>query len=97
MLEKYFLMASEVMRHIYVLGLIVGAIIRYSFSMTTLSHIEVSPNNVTIVSRSVPPDEVWLWFPDIEKKNKTFSYKFHGEVTDLKNNEMDIKVLFNVF
>lgn len=73
------------------IGLIVGAIIRYTFSITTVSHIDVLPNT-TIVNHSVPPDEVWLWFP-VEKKNKTFSYKFHGEVTDLKNNDMDLKVL----
>lgn len=58
------------------------------------THLEVTPNNTKIVNNSIPPDEVWLWFPEVHKKeNKTYSYKFHGEVTDSKNNPIDLKVI----
>lgn len=72
-------------------GLIVGAVIRYTIHGSAVKHIEVIASNYTNVTDSIPPDELWFWYPH-NGKNKTFSYKFHSEVTDLKNNEFDLKV-----
>lgn len=72
-------------------GLIVGAIIRYTIPGTAVKHIDVLPTNHTNGTDAIPPDELWLWYPH-NGANKTFSYKFHGEVTDLKNSEIDLKV-----
>lgn len=68
-----------------------GAIIRYTIPGTAVKHIEVVPTNGTNMSDAIPPDELWLWYLH-NGKNKTYNYKFHGEVTDLKNSEIDLKV-----
>lgn len=77
-------------------GLIVGAIIRYTIPGTAVKHIEVLPNNGTVLNDAIPPDELWLWYFH-NGKNKTYNYKFHGEVTDLKSSEIDLKVSLTTF
>ncbi len=80
-------------------GLIVGAIIRYTFTITPVTHMNVNPENSTLANLStVPPDELWLWFPyksNNEIKNKTYSYRFHGDVNG-KSNEIDYKVCLSL-
>ena len=44
----------------FFLGLIVGAILRYSGDRTSVSHILVVPAEGANYSESVPPDTLWL-------------------------------------
>ncbi|XP_057333082.1 sodium/hydrogen exchanger 6 isoform X2 [Microplitis mediator] len=70
-------------------GLIVGAIIRYGLRTTdgknTINHMPVVPDvEHSKYNQSVPPDSLWLHFPEDKGggniKNKTFSYSFRGEI-----------------
>lgn len=87
--------------HIHIfLGLIIGAIIRYGFTTSsTILHMPVVPDNSSKYNQSVPPDTLWLRFPEDKGggniiKNKTFAYLFRGEIYK-QDNEIDLKVLFN--
>lgn len=79
----------------HITGLIIGAIIRYGFttSSTTL-HMLVVPENISKYNQSVPPDTLWLRFPEDKGggvvKNKTFAYTFRGIYKE--DNEIDMKV-----
>lgn len=81
------------------LGLIIGAIIRYGFTTSsTILHMPVVPDNSSKYNQSVPPDTLWLRFPEDKGggniiKNKTFAYLFRGEIYK-QDNEIDLKVLF---
>ncbi|XP_020710016.1 sodium/hydrogen exchanger 6 isoform X3 [Athalia rosae] len=81
-------------------GLIVGAIIRYGFtSSSTILHMPVVPDNASSqYNQSVPPDTLWLRFPEDKKdgniKNKTFAYSFRGEIYK-QDNEIDLKATFD--
>lgn len=88
--------------YIYIfLGLIIGAIIRYGFTTSsTILHMPVVPDNSSKYNQSVPPDTLWLRFPEDKGggniiKNKTFAYLFRGEIYK-QDNEIDLKVLFNL-
>lgn len=49
-----------------------------------------------LYNQSVPPDTLWLRFPENKgdgvTKNKTFSYSFRGEIYK-QDNEIDLKVI----
>ncbi|KAI5711407.1 hypothetical protein M8J76_013935 [Diaphorina citri] len=79
-------------------GLIVGALIRYTGSTTPLLHIPVVPENSSQLHQlSLPPDTLWLKFPvkGASNINKTYGYRFRGEIVDLENNEIDLKATFD--
>lgn len=78
------------------IGLIIGAIIRYGFTTSsTILHMPVVPDNSSKYNQSVPPDTLWLRFPEDKGggivKNKTFAYSFRGEIYK-EDNEIDLKV-----
>lgn len=80
----------------FVIGLIIGAIIRYGFTTSsTILHMPVVPDNTSKYNQSVPPDTLWLRFPEDKGggivKNKTFAYSFRGEIYK-EDNEIDLKV-----
>lgn len=74
--------------------MIVGALIRYTGSTTPLQHIPVVPENSSqLYHLALPPDTLWLKFPVKDSAvNKTYGYRFRGEIVDLENNEIDLKV-----
>lgn len=79
-----------------IIGLIIGAIIRYGFTTSsTILHMPVVPDNTSKYNQSVPPDSLWLRFPEDKGggivKNKTFAYSFRGEIYK-EDNEIDLKV-----
>ncbi|KOC65499.1 Sodium/hydrogen exchanger 6 [Habropoda laboriosa] len=81
-------------------GLIIGAIIRYGFTTSsTILHMPVVPDNSSKYNQSVPPDTLWLRFPEDKGggviKNKTFAYSFRGEIYK-QDNEIDLKIFFNI-
>lgn len=55
----------------------------------------VVPDNSSKYNQSVPPDTLWLRFPEDKGggivKNKTFAYSFRGEIYK-EDNEIDLKV-----
>jgi sodium/hydrogen exchanger-like protein 6/7 len=76
-------------------GLIVGAIIKYASTTTSLVHIQVIPaaGDEVKLNGSLPPDALWLNF---EKKNpetpatvtnQTYSYVFKGEIESGKSKD----------
>ncbi|XP_029162504.1 sodium/hydrogen exchanger 7 isoform X6 [Nylanderia fulva] len=80
-------------------GLIIGAIIRYGFTTSsTILHMPVVPDNTSRYNQSVPPDSLWLRFPEDKGggivKNKTFAYSFRGEIYK-EDNEIDLKATFD--
>ncbi|KAL0105019.1 hypothetical protein PUN28_016563 [Cardiocondyla obscurior] len=80
-------------------GLFVGAIIRYGFTKSsTILHMPVVPDNSSKYNQSVPPDTLWLRFPEDKGggivKNKTFAYMFSGEIYK-EDNEIDLKATFD--
>ncbi|XP_072763153.1 sodium/hydrogen exchanger 9 isoform X5 [Anoplolepis gracilipes] len=80
-------------------GLIIGAIIRYGFTTSsTILHMPVVPDNTSKYNQSVPPDTLWLRFPEDKGggivKNKTFAYSFRGEIYK-EDNEIDLKATFD--
>ncbi|XP_020289197.1 sodium/hydrogen exchanger 7 isoform X5 [Pseudomyrmex gracilis] len=80
-------------------GLIIGAIIRYGFATSsTILHMPVVPDNSSKYNQSVPPDTLWLRFPEDKGggivKNKTFAYSFRGEIYK-EDNEIDLKATFD--
>ncbi|KZC05149.1 Sodium/hydrogen exchanger 7, partial [Dufourea novaeangliae] len=80
-------------------GLIIGAIIRYGFrTNSTILHMPVVPDNSSKYNQSVPPDTLWLRFPEDKGggviKNKTFAYSFRGEIYK-QDNEIDLKATFD--
>lgn len=46
--------------HLFLEGLIVGAIIRYTGSSNERTHISVDPQANTVFNASLPPDSLWL-------------------------------------
>ncbi|XP_078039188.1 na[+]/H[+] hydrogen exchanger 3 isoform X4 [Augochlora pura] len=80
-------------------GLIIGAVIRYGFKKSsTILHMPVVPDNSSKYNQSVPPDTLWLRFPEDKSggtiKNKTFAYSFRGEIFK-QDNEIDLKATFD--
>ncbi|CAL7943484.1 unnamed protein product [Xylocopa violacea] len=79
-------------------GLIIGAIIRYGFTTSsTILHMPVVPDNSSKYNQSVPPDTLWLSFPEDKGGgiiNKTFAYSFRGEISK-QDNEIDLKATFD--
>ncbi|XP_037960713.1 sodium/hydrogen exchanger 6 isoform X3 [Teleopsis dalmanni] len=85
-------------------GLIVGAVIRYADTSTTLIHLVVDPQGDPKFNQTIPPDTLWLNFPgklaqnttDKEPiENKTYAYVFRGQVHDVDENEIDLKATFD--
>lgn len=77
-------------------GLIIGAIIRYGFSTSSgILHMPVVPSGASQYNESVPPDSLWLSFPENKDsghtENKTFAYSFRGEIYK-GDSEIDLKV-----
>jgi sodium/hydrogen exchanger-like protein 6/7 len=54
----------------------------------------VVPESSSTYNQSLPPDSLWLKFPKpgITPANKTYSYIFRGEIVDVEDNEIDLKV-----
>uniref|UniRef100_A0A1B0EWY6 Cation/H+ exchanger transmembrane domain-containing protein n=2 Tax=Lutzomyia longipalpis TaxID=7200 RepID=A0A1B0EWY6_LUTLO len=84
-------------------GLIVGAIIRYASTTTSLVHVNVEPEVNTMYNESLPPDTLWLKFPGRLNQsnpdgkslpNKTYAYTFRGAV-QAEENEIDLKATFD--
>ncbi|XP_065223200.1 sodium/hydrogen exchanger 6 isoform X2 [Planococcus citri] len=75
-------------------GLIVGAIIRYTVVNTPITHLQVHSADNSSRNLTLPPDDLWLGF-SYKGENKTYSYKFHGEVTVDKNDVIDLKATFD--
>lgn len=82
----------------YILGLIVGAIIRYAGSTSPVLNMQVYSTDPKYNS-SIPPDKLSLHFPVKGnynvKLNKTFEYTFRGEIVDIQENEIDMKATFD--
>lgn len=78
------------------LGLIVGAIIRYSGTKTQSLTMNVFPPSDDRYNASLPPDTLTLHFPVNTpfRTNKTYQYNFRGAV-DVTNKEIDMKVTFD--
>ncbi|XP_017111334.1 sodium/hydrogen exchanger 6 isoform X2 [Drosophila elegans] len=83
-------------------GLIVGAIIRYAGTSTTLVHMQVEPQGVPTYSDKLPPDTLWFKYPvnqtngtKLPEGNKTYAYVFRGQVHDVDENEIDLKATFD--
>nr|CAD7447743.1 unnamed protein product [Timema bartmani] len=77
-------------------GLIVGAIIRYTGSTSTVFHMLVVPEPASKYNLSLPPDTLWLHFSNkvggvTPTSNKTYAYTFRGEIVDVEDNEIDLK------
>ncbi|XP_017852690.1 sodium/hydrogen exchanger 6 isoform X2 [Drosophila busckii] len=83
-------------------GLIVGAIIRYAGTNTTLVHMQVETQGVPIYNDKLPPDTLWFKYP-VNQTNatkppegvKTYAYVFRGQVYDIEENEIDLKATFD--
>ncbi|XP_063993002.1 sodium/hydrogen exchanger 6 isoform X5 [Diachasmimorpha longicaudata] len=79
-------------------GLIIGAIIRYCFKTSPITHMRVEPEVDNRYNQSVPPDSLWLRFPEDKGggtiKNKTFAYSFRGEIFK-QDSEIDLKATFD--
>lgn len=54
----------------------------------------VVPEKGSTYNQSLPPDSLWLKFPKpgITPANKTYAYTFRGEIVDVEDNEIDLKV-----
>lgn len=74
-----------------ILGLVVGAIIRYGFKTNnTIQRLPVVPADR--YNQSIPPDILWFRVPDNNiGANKTFAYSFRGEIFK-QDSEIDKKV-----
>lgn len=59
-----------------ILGLIVGAIIRYAGSTNQITHIDVHPAPDTKYNLSVPPDVLRFHFPDKLQVSSSGGKKF---------------------
>ncbi|KPU73508.1 uncharacterized protein Dana_GF14455, isoform B [Drosophila ananassae] len=83
-------------------GLIVGAIIRYAGTSTTLVHMQVEPQGTPVYSDKLPPDTLWFKYP-VNQTNgtknpegiKTYAYVFRGQVYNEDENEIDLKATFD--
>ena len=90
----YFVRNIEFSLFVYT-GLIVGAFIRYTGSTISVVHMSVSQDKSDKYNMSLPPDSLWLRFPNkAGVTNKTYSYIFRGEIVDMEGNEIDYKVRF---
>lgn len=81
-------------------GLIIGALIRYTGTSSSVTHVSVHSYNNTKYNLSVPPDTLWFRFPNrfINSSivpNKTYAYSFRGEIVDVENSEIDLKATFD--
>jgi sodium/hydrogen exchanger-like protein 6/7 len=79
---------------IMILGLIIGAIIRYGFTTSnTIQRLPVIP--AAPYNQSIPPDILWFQVHENMSgslvKNKTFAYSFRGEIIK-QDSEIDKKV-----
>lgn len=86
------------------LGLIVGAIIRYTGPNTESRALPVVPAHGTQYNHSVPPDTLWLQLTKrLQSKsspsylnNHTFVYTFKGEIDNTSASEIDQKASASV-
>lgn len=84
------------------LGLVVGAIIRFTGPSTEVRILPVIPSSGAHYNHSVPPDVLWLQLskklsPKVSSafiNNRTFVYTFKGEIDNTSVNEIDQKVQF---
>ena len=83
----------------YFLGLVVGAIIRYTGPASEVLVLPVVPDVNTYYNHSVPPDVLWLQLskrvsqkPDTYLNNHTFVYTFKGEIDNTSETEIDQRV-----
>lgn len=100
--QKYLLVQfSFLYRSFKNLGLVVGAIIRYTGPTPEVRVLPVVPAFGTHYNHSVPPDVLWL---QLSKRmsskasatylnNHTFVYTFRGEIDNTSLNEIDQKVI----
>jgi sodium/hydrogen exchanger-like protein 6/7 len=84
---------------LFAVGLIVGALIRYAGNKTPVLHMSVTPEKDSKYNLSLPPDTLWLRFPNRGGSpplpNKTYAYAFREEIVDVEDNEMDLKATFD--
>jgi solute carrier family 9 (sodium/hydrogen exchanger), member 6/7 len=80
------------------LGLIVGAIIRFAGSSTPTTHLKVEAEKSATYNESLPPDSLWLKFPgglnSSSSHNQTYTYTFRGQLIG-NVNEIDLKATFD--
>lgn len=82
----------------FIIGLIVGAIIRYAGSSESVSIMAVYPEKNTKYNSSLPPDVLSLHFPvktNTSFTNKTYEYTFRGEIVGFQENQIDLKATFD--
>lgn len=82
------------------LGLIVGAIIRFAGSSTPTTHLPVEAEKSARYNESLPPDSLWLKFPGTLNdtaaiQNRTYAYTFRGQLVGNHINEIDLKATFD--
>lgn len=97
--HHHHLLISPCISCLFAAGLIVGALIRYAGSKTPVLHMAVSPEKDSKYNLSLPPDTLWLRFPNRggnpPLSNKTYAYAFREEIVDVEDNEMDLKATFD--
>ena len=80
----------------FVVGLIVGAIIRFTYTTSEVSHLAVVPQQGGNLNLSAPPDSLWLILqkegPAALPINKTYAYLFKGEVVNAESKQIEQKV-----
>lgn len=81
------------------LGLIVGAILRFATKSTPTTHIKVEAVPSAHYNQSLPPDSLWLRFPGNlndtgSTTNQTYAYTFRGQLIG-NLNEIDLKATFD--
>lgn len=88
----------------FILGLIVGAIIRYGGEEYEINHIRVVPARGYGKNLSIPPDNLYFQMQVakqtsglIKKENKTYAYSFRGEINDVDNKKLDQKASIFLF
>ncbi len=99
-----FTLFNDITLFICLIGLVVGAIIRYTGPTPEVRVLSVVPAFGVHYNHSVPPDVLQL---QLSKKltskssatflnNRTFVYSFRGEIDNTSLNEIDQKVGFTI-
>lgn len=80
-------------------GLIVGAIIRYTGNSNSVTYLNVYGDKSSKYNSSLPPDVLRLHYPTKlsanQYTNKTYEYTFRGEIFGVQDNEIDLKATFD--
>jgi len=82
----------------HIVGLILGAIIKYAYKSSEIDFMDVVPDNRSeLANVSSPPDAVWLHLVGPKNETiigpaKTYAYTFKGEVFTVQSKEIENKV-----